>query len=67
MDPDTNLSELLQLAERIKSVRYNQDGTLAATEAAYVAELAATMSELAVDLDQWIVKGGFLPARWRTA
>lgn len=56
MDPDANLGELLALARGLVDLDPSD-----ATE--YVGEVNR-LSELVLALDEWIVKGGFLPARW---
>ena len=53
MDPDANLKELLELAERAA----DDAGALCWTD-------TARMAELVIALDRWIKKGGFLPKVW---
>jgi ribosome assembly protein YihI (activator of Der GTPase) len=69
MDPDANLKEQLEIARAIRASYddCNADGTLTEGQQQYVAEIAERFSELALALDVWISKGGFLPARWRNA
>lgn len=57
MDPDTCLKELLALAAEI--IRQNDSGE------EDQAELAVELAEHAQNLDQWLFKGGFMPARWK--
>jgi hypothetical protein len=64
MDPDANLDEQRRLVRRIHAV---QDATEGPTmgELRDVAHDAYRLAELVEALDQWIARGGFLPARWR--
>ena len=59
MDPNANLTEMLRLAERFTEDDYEGD----ASEAAYQVN-AERLAELVLALDE-IVRGGFLPERWR--
>ena len=59
MDPNANLEEQLRLArqfieraDRGRAERFHSGDTL-------------RLAELVQALDEWIVKGGFLPARWQ--
>ncbi len=52
MDPDANLAEQRRLLRK-----FRMRGRLTAGEASRLAELADA-------LDEWISKGGFLPAAW---
>jgi hypothetical protein len=52
MDPEANLKDQRRLAERI----LNGDGSESD---------AYRLAELVEALDEWIAKGGFLPARWK--
>ena len=54
MDPNANLEEQLELAHKLLLCDYG--------ERPFDAE---RLAELVVALDEWIRKGGFLPARWR--
>lgn len=54
MDPDATL---LSLREAIETVWAAESSVAAAAAADQVAEYAAA-------LDQWLSKGGFLPAAW---
>jgi hypothetical protein len=56
MDPNANLNEQLELAERIAARRGIESDDDAAD--------AARLAELVLALDDWIVQGGFLPGRW---
>ncbi len=69
MDPDANLKEQLEIAQEIQKVwdDCNADGTLTAGQRDYLADKAGRLSELVEALDEWIRKGGFLPARWEKA
>ncbi len=50
MDPEANLKEALALAGMIVRREESED--------------ALRLAELLIALDEWIHKGGFLPARW---
>ncbi len=55
MDPDANLKEQLELADAIST----------AAEAGFESpEDAWRLAELVLALNEWIKKGGFLPAAW---
>lgn len=54
MDPDANLAELLELAQRI-------DEDLMPTS-----REANQLARMVLELDTWLAAGGFLPARWRS-
>ena len=54
MDPDVMLARLRELAEQV-----NRNGGRHAT----VEE--REFAEWFADLDEWLVKGGFLPTAWR--
>jgi hypothetical protein len=53
MDPDACLDELLTLAREALSGTRRQP-----------AEDSERMAELALALDEWVQRGGFLPRRW---
>ena len=55
MDPNATLEQLRQLAVQV----LNPD-----REDALVDEAAEEMAELVRALDDWISRGGFLPAAW---
>lgn len=59
MDPDSNLREQRKLAESIMK-SFDSDEGVDAHDAARLAELVDA-------LDQWLVRGGFLPSRWQVA
>lgn len=59
MDPNENLKQQLELAGAILHL-YHQDSGYDATED------AARLAELVQALNDWIVRGGFPPAAWRT-
>lgn len=50
MDPDANLDEALELAVVLE--RYEDDD-------------ARRLAELVLALNEWISRGGFLPAAWQ--
>jgi len=58
MDPDVCLSEMMTLALRI-SKRSDEDIPQSEFD-------ASELAERVVALNDWIVKGGFLPEAWRT-
>jgi hypothetical protein len=58
MDPNANLREQLELAQRIRSAfdeDYPERITLGDVEA---------LTDLVIALDGWLTRGGFLPAKW---
>lgn len=59
MDPDANLAELLKLAAKLQD--FEMPPYSGGTDEHDVHRLC----ELVTALDEWITKGGFLPARWR--
>lgn len=54
MDPDVNLAKQLRIADRI--LESDESDRLGATE----------LAELVIALNEWLSRGGFLPAAWRT-
>lgn len=56
MDPNANLDEQLDIAHRIVEGEYANLRELEAQ--------ADRLAELALALDEWIRKGGFVPLRW---
>lgn len=54
MDPNVNLEELRELAEEMLVSGCNPEHTN-----------ATRLAELVIALDEWIVKGGFLPKEWQ--
>lgn len=59
MDPDANLREVLDMAHKLAYEKNTCDPDAAILR-------AERLACLLLDLDEWIVKGGFLPGRWRT-
>lgn len=57
MDPNENLREQLKLANRILATPYGEDSFVSETD-------ARDLAELVIGLNEWITKGGFLPAAW---
>lgn len=53
MDPDTTLTDALAIARAIAD-----GGDLGGLD-------GAALAEHVLALDEWIAKGGYLPARWR--
>ena len=69
MDPDVNLQQqritaaaLMSILDGVASIESMPQGEMVA--AIY---LASELAELARSLDEWIARGGFLPARWARA
>lgn len=59
MNPNANIDEQVELAERIlEEVRAGE---------VFVDEDVARLAELVMALDRWLAKGGALPRRWRQA
>jgi hypothetical protein len=60
MDPNANLKEQRELTQRIMRAfdEANSNGI--------DQEDANRLAELVQALDEWLVKGGFLPESWRT-
>ena len=56
MDPNKNLAEQLELAQKIQDA-YNQQVLLDE-------EIALALAERVLALDEWLHKDGFLPERW---
>ncbi len=56
MDPDENLKELLALARELQATL---DGGDPSDD-----EKVSRLVELALALDTWLRRGGFLPSRW---
>jgi hypothetical protein len=60
MDPTIALANMLALAKRIQAaVDSAPDSPLASD--------ADSLASLAIELDAWIRRGGFLPAQWKAA
>ena len=55
MDPDANLKEQLELAQKF----YGQD------DLTFDGEDVIRLAELVIALNEWIKNGGFLPKDWR--
>ena len=60
MDPDVALATLRDLARRATSGEPWNDSTEAS-------DLAIEMAEAWEGLDEWLTRGGFIPAAWRAA
>lgn len=61
MDPNANL---LRQRAIVREVRHHQDHPTDAGEGV-LASLAMELAEHVEALDEWITKGGALPAAWR--
>jgi proline dehydrogenase len=56
MDPNSNLAEQLELAEKLIA-EYDRNYHVDEEE-------ADRLAELVIALDEWLRKGGFLPCPW---
>lgn len=68
MDPDANLKEQRELTREILAIFDAADpdtGKFTRDQEAQLVAKAVELAERAEALDTWIVKGGFLPERWR--
>ena len=65
MDPDALLADLLMMARA--TVNINDAACTNDRDDEYTSEHEVEMAQAVLDLDEWIVKGGFLPRRWRDA
>jgi hypothetical protein len=57
MDPNANLEEQRQLAERMLRDRYHGRSV--------DRDDAERLAELVLALDEWLKRGGFMPQDWR--
>lgn len=57
MDPDETLREIRDLTQRIEDTNDESE----------TFDLAAALTERVRALDEWLSKGGFPPAGWRTS
>lgn len=68
MDPDTNLERQREIAQEIVTIIDSSEGDdWSETERSVLEQVSALANELAdlvSALDEWITKGGFLPAEW---
>jgi hypothetical protein len=71
MDPDANLKEQLEVAAAIQEARDEYDRDSATWGSGddkewneQQAERAMRLAELVEALNEWILKGGFLPKAW---
>lgn len=60
MDPEACLTEIRRLVDKIQ---YHQDHSLITADSE-VATLAYELAEHAGALDEWIMRGGYLPPQW---
>ena len=68
MDPTENLRRQRELAKQIVSILDNTgDEGLSELEELDVIDFANELAELVQGLDQWLSRGGFLPADWKRA
>lgn len=63
MDPDANLARQLKIVEE---VQHHQDHPTDAGEGV-LASLAMELAEHVEALNEWITRGGYLPAAWNRA
>lgn len=56
MDPNATLREMLELSAELLRDADTIDDALGKAE---------RLAELTIALDQWIVRGGFLPSKWK--
>lgn len=68
MDPNANLAEQREIAQRLLPDN-DQQRLLSRQRSGAIERDAARLAELVVALDEWLVKGGFSPTAWveRTA
>lgn len=64
MDPNALLVDLLTMARATLST---DDAEANNRDDEYTSEHEVEMAQAIVDLDEWIMKGGFLPRRWQDA
>jgi hypothetical protein len=69
MDPDANLEEQRSLAAEAMKIQdaCSDNGDYTPEQQERHAEIACRLAELVQALDEWIMKGGFLPKEWRDA
>jgi len=67
MDPDANLAEQRRIVCAIQTIGDSCDdaGVYTDDQADALADHAARLAELVEALDEWIVRGGYLPEPWR--
>ena len=61
MDPDATLRKILEIAGNLHDA--DTDG-MAPEELRDTAEQGCMLAEYVKNLDDWVLKGGFLPERW---
>lgn len=64
MDPDANLEAALERAREIIAKIDGDDGTPDPVARERDLNLAGELAELVIALDEWLGKGGHLPAAW---
>lgn len=67
MDPNANLDEQIELAERAQEIQDNCSdcGEYTDSQLEELGEIATRQAELVLAMNTWIAGGGFLPAAWR--
>jgi len=61
MDPDKTLTDALEAAREVADL----SAPMGPAGAQALAVSAERLAEAVLALDEWIAKGGYLPARWR--
>ena len=62
MDPDTVLTNMIQLSLSIQKIQDKEDST--EEDYATVYDLAAELANAVRDLDDWLAHNGSTPSRW---
>lgn len=66
MDPESNIREQLTIAEEILSIQDAVAVDITPAQALRMAYLAMRLAELVEALNAWLMRGGALPAAWRS-
>lgn len=64
MDPDENLKKQRELVAEILHLADTDDASMTDSTTA-LGNLGIELAEHVAALDQWISRGGFIPARWK--
>lgn len=65
MDPNANLAEQLELARQSQAINDAGGDELTEDQELELVAIATRLAELVLALNEWIARGGFLPAVWR--
>lgn len=67
MDPNEALRALLERAEEAQDIADNaaDDGTLTMEMKDRLTDIAIESAQFIQALDEWLSRGGFLPAKWQ--